>query len=777
MEQPAQMAKLIYLLETSAGNVRYHLTPGDTHVLGRNPPDKGAVVVEDREKALSKRHAAVSNREGRMVLVDLGSSNGTFVDGKRLREGEEEVVKPGTRVKLGSSAVRLSLLSGAGGEERAPVAGEAITTSKESLNQILQAKGELKIGRHSSCDIVLTDQEVSRFHARVFLHKGEVFVEDLQSLKGTFVNDSRVKGKARLRPEDTLYVGLCAFRLDARTRDYSREVAAQAVGVEKRYAGSREAAMKRTSLTIRAGSMVAVMGPSGCGKSTLLKVLNGDSAPTRGRVYLFGLDLYSHFNLLKQSIGYVPQEDIVHRDLTVEKSLYYAAKLRLPAGIPDKVVLGRVFEVLESLGLGAKDIRESRVSRLSGGQRKRVSIAVEMLTSPRILFLDEPTSPLDPETIEDFLKCLRGICEAGTTVVMVTHKPEDLNAVDEVIFMGTRGYLSYSGVREELLPFYGGTRINEVYAILSSEQTSRRFYEERNRRSGGGTEAASTRPRAPKTQKAQPFSQWCWLVARYTDLKVSNRRNLLMTLLQPLFIGVLVLLVFEGVYDEGAGGTKSGNQRLIFFMAVTAIFLGVFSGAKEIVKESAIYRRERQFNLLLVPYMLSKITVLTILSVVQNALFLILIYTAYGKDFGNFGLCLLFMVFLGFTSILFGLVISAFVSSEEEVMTAMTLALLPQFVLSGVMQPLTSGTSMLLSYLTLGRWGTEGLARVQDLGVKDSSMEEPFMTSLKGSLYSPNNDQLIEGTDSLGVNLFALLLLAVVMGGLVLAFLQRKDEK
>jgi hypothetical protein len=122
-------------------------------------------------------------------------------------------------------------------------------------------------------------------------------------------------------------------------------------------------------------------------------------------------------------------------------------------------------------------------------------------------------------------------------------------------------------------------------------------------------------------------------------------------------------------------------------------------------------------------------------------------------------------------------VISAFVSSEEEVMTAMTLALLPQFVLSGVMQPLTSGISMLLSYLTLGRWGTEGLARVQDLGVKDVSMEEPFMTSLMGSLYSPNNDQLIEGTDSLGVNLFALLLLAVVMGGLVLAFLQRKDEK
>ena len=249
-----------------------------------------------------------------------------------------------------------------------------------------------------------------------------------------------------------------------------------------------------------------------------------------------------------------------------------------------------------------------------------------------------------------------------------------------------------------------------------------------------------------------------------------------MSMLQPLFIGVLVLLVFEGVYEDRGSGTKTGNQRLIFFMALVAIFMGVFSGAKEIVKERAIYRRERQFNLLLVPYMMSKITVLTVLIVIQNALFLILIYATYGKDLGNFGYCLLFMVFLGFASILFGLVISAFVSSEEEVMTAMTLALLPQFVQSGVMQPLTSAVPMLLSYLTLGRWGTEGLARVQDLGVKDTTIQEPFMTALKEFLYNPKNGQLMKGTDSLEANLFALLMLALVMGGLVLVLLKKKDE-
>ena len=770
------MKKLVYLLETPTGQTLYHLTQNETHILGRNPPDKSAVVIEDREKILSKRHAAVTNREGHLVLVDLGSANGTFIEGRELREGEEVRVEPGTKVCLGSSSILLSLSSEAQKRDPEPASGMTTTTSKQSLNQILKEKGEVKIGRHSSCDIVLQDEEISRFHARVFLSKGKVFVEDLQSLKGTFVNDTLVEGKAKLRPEDTLYVGLYAFRLDAHSRDYSKEIAVQAIGVEKVYEKSVTPALKRTSLTIKARSMVAVMGPSGCGKSTLLKILNGDSMPTKGRVYLFGMDLHTHFNLLKQSIGYVPQEDIVHGDLTVEKSLYYAAKLRLPNKIPYKMVMKRVYEVLQALGIGTKELRESKVSRLSGGQRKRVSIAVEMLTAPKILFMDEPTSSLDPETIEDFLKCLRKIRETGTTVVIVTHKPEDLNAVDEVVFMGTRGHLSYSGPREELLPFYGSTLINEVYALLSNEQTSIKFYEERNRSLQSTTETASTPSKIPKAQKIQSFNQWRWLVARYADLKLSNRRNLLMSMLQPLFIGVLVLLVFEGVYEDRGSGTKTGNQRLIFFMALVAIFMGVFSGAKEIVKERAIYRRERQFNLLLVPYMMSKITVLTVLIVIQNALFLILIYATYGKDMGNFGYCLLFMVFLGFASILFGLVISAFVSSEEEVMTAMTLALLPQFVLSGVMQPLTSAVPMLLSYLTLGRWGTEGLARVQDLGVKDTTIQEPFMTALKEFLYNPKNGQLMKGTDSLEANLFALLMLALVMGGLVLVLLKKKDE-
>ena len=715
------MNKLVYLLETPAGQTLYHLTQNETHVLGRNPPDEGAVVIEDREKILSKRHAAVTNRDGHLVLVDLGSANGTFMDGRQLREGAEVLVKPGHKVDLGSSGIHLSLSFEAQVQNPEPTPGMTTTTSKQSLNQVLKARGEVKIGRHSSCDIILKDEEISRFHARVFLRNGEVFVEDLQSLKGTFVNDARVDGKAKLRPEDTLFVGLYAFQLDASARDYSREIAVQAIEVEKSYAKSVAPALKRTSLTIRAGSMVAVMGPSGCGKSTLLKVLNGDSMPTRGRVYLFGMDLYTHFNLLKQSIGYVPQEDIVHGDLTVEKSLYYAAKLRLPGKIPYKVIIERVYSVLQALGLGAKDIRESKVSRLSGGQRKRVSIAVEMLTGPKILFMDEPTSSLDPETIEDFLKCLRQIRETGTTVVIVTHKPEDLNAVDEVVFLGTRGYLSYSGPREDLLSFYGSTRINEVYALLSNEQNSIRFYEERNLSLQGEAATASAPAGVPKAKKAQLFSQWRWLVARYTDLKISNVRNLLMTLLQPLFIGVLVLLVFESVYDDRGSGIKTGNQRLIFFMALVAIFMGVFSGAKEIVKEQAIYRRERQFNLLLVPYMMSKITVLTGLIIIQNALFLALIYAKYGKDLGNFGYCLLFMTLLGFASILFGLVISAFVSSEEEVMTAMTLALLPQFVLSGVMQPLTNAVPMFLSYLTLGRWGTEGVGASAGPGCEECS--------------------------------------------------------
>lgn len=196
------------------------------------------------------------------------------------------------------------------------------------------------------------------------------------------------------------------------------------------------------------------MGPSGCGKSTLLKALNGDSPASSGEVFIFGLELVKNYELLKQKIGYVPQDDIVHSELTVNETLYYAAKLRLSDGALETLIQERITEILVSLNLNDTAIRSTKIKNLSGGQRKRISIAVELLNRPSILFLDEPTSSLDPETIEEFLKCLRYLCQQGTTVIMVTHKPEDLHFVDEIIFLGAKGHHAFAGSKNEFLSYF-----------------------------------------------------------------------------------------------------------------------------------------------------------------------------------------------------------------------------------------------------------------------------------------------------------------------------------
>ena len=184
------------------------------------------------------------------------------------------------------------------------------------------------------------------------------------------------------------------------------------------------------------------MGPSGCGKSTLLKTLNGDAPATSGKVFLFNLELISNYNYLKTQIGYVPQDDIVHKELRVYECLYYTAKLRLD-NVSDIEINQKIDQILKELNI--YEIKNNLVGEISGGQRKRVSIAVELLTDPLLLFLDEPTSPLDPQTVEDFLDILKRLADKGTTVIMVTHKPEDLAYMDEVIFMAEGGNLVYYG--------------------------------------------------------------------------------------------------------------------------------------------------------------------------------------------------------------------------------------------------------------------------------------------------------------------------------------------
>lgn len=734
--------------------------------LGREPASAASVSIND--PSVSRRHALVSVRGGRLYITDLGSTNGTWMGGKRLEPNcAEPVTGP---VMLGNGNISLEPDTGKNqqpAETPRPVRPAASESTGKSLDAWLKEKSEIFLGRSPECDIVLADNSVSRRHARVFRGKDGIWVEDLNSTNGTYLNGKRLKGKARIGAEDTLYVGLNAFRLGSGRVDLSRESAITAVQVSKVYKNGH-VGLQPLSISIPGREMVALMGPSGCGKSTLLKILNGDNPATGGQVFLFGLELLGNYELLKQKIGYVPQDDIVHPELSVDDTLYYAAKLRLGADAGEEDIAERMEEVLTSLNINDPGIRRNKVGSLSGGQRKRVSIAVELLNRPSILFLDEPTSPLDPETIEEFLKCLRRLCQQGTTVVMVTHKPEDLNYVDRLIFLGSRGYHVYDGNKDQFLGHFGKQHIVEVYSLLNSESSSKDWYRRwyKQDRSPDITRTSGLK----KDRDVNPFGQLYWLMRRYMHIKVSNVRNLVLLLIQPVLIAVLILLVFDDLIVNNADPAKIRvSPGVLFMMSVAAVWFGVSNSAKEIVGEKAIFRRERMFNLKLGPYLLSKWLVLSFISLIQLFIFTGILKAGYGDQLEAFFPSTLFLLAVAASAILFGLLLSSLSDSTEEVMSILPVALMPQIILAGMVAALDQVFTELLSYGTLGRWGTEGLARIQD-----NYTDGPFTRVMEQNLYG---DGLIKAFNSFEYNLLALGMLDLVMMVAIVVFLVRTEKQ
>jgi ABC-type multidrug transport system ATPase subunit len=504
------------------------------------------------------------------------------------------------------------------------------------------------------------------------------------------------------------------------------------------------------------------MGPSGCGKSTLLKALTGDNPATGGKVFLFGLNLIEHYKLLKKKIGYVPQEDITHRDLTVYETLYYAAKLRLDQSTTDKEIKDRINEVLSALNINNDNIIKTRVKSLSGGQRKRVSIAVELLNKPSILFLDEPTSPLDPETIEEFLKCIQALCRKGTTVIMVTHKPEDLNFADRLIFMGSNGYHVYDGSKEKILPYFQKSHIVEIYTLLSQKEVSQNWYQK--------WYSISELPRVEGSKQLQidrdvnSFYQFKWLLKRNIAIKMGNPANLRLQVLQPIIISLLLILVFNNLVNDGLP-----TPGVIFMMNIAAIWFGVSNAAREIVDELPIYKRERMFNLKIGPYLCSKLTLLGTIGILQTFVLTTIIKLNYQAQLVMFGSTWLFLWLIFISGVILGLLISASAKNTESVMTILPIALLPQNILAGIVAPIDDKFTEILSFLTLGRWGTEGLARIQDK-FESGAFKEHILDK---SLYY---DKAFTAFNSFQANIHVILSMNVIIIALTIYQLYKKDS-
>ncbi len=318
------------------------------------------------------------------------------------------------------------------------------------------------------------------------------------------------------------------------------------------------------SLAIPAGSLVAVVGGSGTGKSTLLNILNGIQSAQQGQVYYNGYNFHQHASFFHTQLGYVPQDDIVHPNLTVEHALYYAAKMRLPATYTEHQVRQRIEDVLTSVGLTER--RNLLISKLSGGQRKRVSIALELLDKPKVFFLDEPTSGLDPGLDYKMMHMLRSLADGGQTIMVSTHASSNIMICDYVCFLASNGRLVYFGPPKKALVFFQQETFEKIYPTLEASpehpeaaaEAEARFKVSNDYRcyiseplAGKKTAALvslqHTRKKTPK--RSGGLKQFCLLSIRYLELLKNDTGNLLILLLQAPVITLLLVALMS--YEIG----------------------------------------------------------------------------------------------------------------------------------------------------------------------------------------------------------------------------------
>lgn len=405
-------------------------------MLGSQP---GPGVIAIQHHAVAAQHARLDQHGADITITDLGGINGTTVNGQPL--------KPNTPQRLADGAViRIADAQGnsAGIQFRS---GAAASVASVQLGKLqLDARGVATLGRDPSNDVKLDHPSVSRFHAEVRrTSKGDILTD--HSSNGVFVNGIRVRGQHLLKNGDVLQLGpfkltydqhtltqaapTDSYRLDALRLTRQVTIGGTPLSLLRKGAGTTKLILNDVSLSIHPREFVALVGGSGAGKSTLMKALSGFT-PVQGQVLVNGDDLYRSYGLYRSILGYVPQDDIIHRHLTVGGALRYAARLRLPDATAAEIDQ-RVTTVLDQVEMTAHTGK--LVEALSGGQRKRVSIAAELLADPGLFFLDEPTSGLDPGLEKKMMATLRRLADAGRTVVLVTHATANIDQCDHVAFM------------------------------------------------------------------------------------------------------------------------------------------------------------------------------------------------------------------------------------------------------------------------------------------------------------------------------------------------------
>jgi ABC-type multidrug transport system ATPase subunit len=469
------------------------------------------------------------------------------------------------------------------------------------------------------------------------------------------------------------------------------------------------------------GELVAVAGGSGAGKTTLLEALAGVRSAESGRVLFDGVDAYKNLDVFRSVLGYVPQDDIIHADLPLERTLQYAAALRLPPTTSKPAIDQAVRRALESLELTER--ATVRVGALSGGQRKRASIAVELLTDPHVFFLDEPTSGLDPSTDSELLSVLRRLAAEGATVVFTTHAIQDLARCDRVVFLATGGRLAFQGTLEEALGYFEVTAAEEIYERLAREATPEAWAQryERSRPELPTPASAIAVPGPERPRASGPFSQWAVLTRRTFETLARNRLTMAILLGSPALVVVMFAILFRPGAFESGHPSPSAITMILFWITFGAFFFGLTYGLLQVVTERAILRREHLVGLHLGAYLFSKLTVLLPFLLVVDVMMLALLRALNRLPAAGLATYGSLAVTLGLdatAALALGLLTSAAVNNASQATLALPMLCFPAVLFSGAILPvhLMAGVGAAISAVMPVRWAFEAVGH--DLGVR-----------------------------------------------------------
>lgn len=679
-------------------------------VLNFGRADDNDVVLTSH--LVSRHHGRIVLIGGKWYMEDLGSTNGLIynnanIQRKEIGDGDFIRIDDGVETVTNGVLFVFSLDASTSQWHTLPIGGMQSIT----------------IGRDARCSITLPHISVSKCHAVIQMEGGRYYISDTGSANGLFINGFRIKAKTLLHEKDVITITNSKLIFTATAISYCYYKSGISVDssnvVIKRGKGRKSfITCNHVNLNIKPGELVSIIGGSGAGKSTVLNAMCGYLEPAEGSVYINGIDLYQNFDSLKKIIGYVPQSDIVYDNLTLYDMLLYASKLRLPKDTSDEEREAAITRAINMVELPQK--RDSLIKALSGGQRKRASIAVELLSDPNLLFLDEPASGLDPGTERNLMTSLREMANNGKTIILVTHSTLQLQMCDKIVFMGAGGNLCFCGSYDEALAFFGVNNIVDVYNMITyqAKEWSAR-YAQIAIPAGAPRKAAQ----APVKQPGEHKHQLKVLCARYLKLIINDKQRLWLLLLQAPLLAFLISMVANDLQFKNLEMTKS----LLFALSCCAFWIGILNAIQEICKERTILKREYMTGLSLGSYVRSKILVLGSMCFVQCVMVVGVFAALVGYPSTSVLLPPVIELFIttyltALSAAAMGLFVSSLFDNADKAMTVAPILLMPQILFSNQLFVL-DGVTEKISWFVTCRWSMEGLGSTADLNSLPNAME------------------------------------------------------